>query len=192
MTEKELLENFAAGDPLALEELIGTYFPVLCSFAEKFLPDSSLAKDVVQETFIRFWNARQSFDSLNALKGYLFVSTKNGCLNVNRGRLRQENRHQEAHARSSEPESTEPFLAEMVRAENLALVYQVVRTLPRSMQEIFYLSYEEGMSVKEISIHLNMKLQTVKNHKYKTLLILRSKFGNHRGPLLLLLSFLLK
>ncbi len=192
MTEKELLENFTAGDPLALEELVSTYFPVLCRFAEKFLSDSSLAKDVVQETFIRFWNARKPFDSLHALKAYLFISTKNGCLNLNRGRLRQENRHLEAYARSSEPESFEPYLTEMVRAENLALVYQVVRALPNSMQEIFYLSYEEGMTVKEISIHLDMKLQTVKNHKYKTLLILRSKFGKNRGGLLVLLSFLLK
>jgi RNA polymerase sigma factor (sigma-70 family) len=120
----------------------------------------------------------------------LFVTTKNGCLNLNRGRERQENRHLEVVGR--EPGAVDPIWTEMVRAENIALVYRVVRTLPRPAQEIFYLSYEEGMTVKEISAHLDMKLKTVKNHKYRTLVLLRHRFGNQRGPLLVFLSILLK
>ncbi len=190
LTEQELLAGLSNGDQAALQELISLYFPVLCRFAEKFLPDSSLAKDVVQETFIKLWNTRPVFESVNALKGFLFVATKNGCLNLNRGRERQENRHLEVSGR--EPEAVDPIWTEMVRVENLALVYRVVRTLPWKMQEIFYLSYEEGMTVKEISAHLNMNLKTVKNHKYKTLVLLRDRFGNQRGPLLVFLSILLR
>lgn len=190
MTEQELLIHLSNGDTAALQELISTYFPILSKFAEKFLGDPSLAQDVAQETFIKFWNADRSFESFHALKGFLFLTTKNGCLNLNRARERQEHRNQEAYGRQTY--TVDPIHSEIVRAENLALVYQVVRTLPEKMQEIFYLSYEEGMTVKEISVHLNMKLKTVKNHKYKTLLLLRSRFGNHRGPLLVFLSLLLK
>ena len=189
-TEQEILTGLSLGNEAALQELISAYFPVLCRFAERFLPDSSLAKDVVQETFIKLWNGRRVFESVGALKGFLFVTTKNGCLNLNRGRERQENRHLEVAGR--EPEAIDPIWTEMVRAENIALVYAVVRTLPAQAQEIFYLSYEEGMTVKEIAEHLDMKLKTVKNHKYKTLVHLRQKFGNQRGPLLVLLSILLK
>ena len=190
LTEQEILAGLSNGDQAALQELISLYFPILCRFAEKFLPDSSLAKDVVQETFIKLWNGRPVFESVGALKGFLFVTTKNGCLNLNRGRERLENRHLEVSGR--EPEVIDPIWTEMVRAENIALVYRVVRTLPRPAQEIFYLSYEEGMTVSEISAHLDMKLKTVKNHKYKTLVLLRNKFGNQRGPLLVFLSILLK
>ena len=177
--------DLSRGDQTALEELIRTYFPILSRYAEKFLPDSSLAKDVVQETFIKLWSNRSSFGSVEALKGFLFVATKNGCLNLSRGRERQEVRHQEVAGLG--PETSDPVLTGMVRAENIALIYQVVRGLPRAAQEIFYLSYEEGMTVKEIAAHLDMKLKTVKNHKYKTLVLLRSKFGNQRGPLLVFL-----
>lgn len=189
-TDQAILSGLSSGESAALQALISLYFPVLCRFAERFLPDSSLAKDVVQETFIKLWNSRSSFESVDALKGYLYVATRNGCLNLNRGRERQESRHIEVSRR--EPEAEDPIWTEMVRAENIALVYRVVRALPRSAQEIFFLSYEEGMTVSEIAQHLNMKLKTVKNHKYKTLLLLRSKFGNQRGPLLVLLSILLK
>jgi len=188
--EPELLARFARGDQRALEELIRDYFPVLCRFAERYLPDSSLAKDVVQETFIKLWKGRGSFESVDALKGYLYVATRNGCLNLNRGRERQESRHLEVAAR--EAGVADPVWTEMVRAENIALVYRIVRGLPPAMQEIFYLSYEEGLTVGEISERLGMKLKTVKNHKYKTLVLLRRKFGAQRGPLLAVLSILLK
>lgn len=190
LSEHEILSGLSREDPAALQSLIHVYFPVLCKFAEKFLPDSSLAKDVVQETFINFWSAGQRFQSLKALKGYLFTSTRNGCLNMVRSRERRENRH--LALAGTEPEATDPVFTEIVHMENIALVYEAVHSLSPKMQEIFYLSYEEGLTVKEISVRLDMKLKTVKNHKYKTLLFLRGKFGNDRGPLLLFLTLLLK
>jgi RNA polymerase sigma factor (sigma-70 family) len=190
ITENELLLQLANEDPAALEALIDTYFPVLCRFAEKYLPDASLAKDVVQETFINFWNARQVFTSVNALKGYLFISTRNGCLNLLRGREREAIRNREVA--DNDTEIMESVMTGIVRAENLALVYQVVRGMSKPMQEIFYLSYKEGLTVKQIADRLDMKLMTVKSHKYKTLLILRHKFGKTLGATLLFLTLLPK
>jgi RNA polymerase sigma-70 factor (ECF subfamily) len=73
--------------------------------------------------------------------------------------------------------------------ENLALIYQAVRTLPPKMREVFILSYREGMTVKQISLHLNMKVKAVKNLKYRTLVTLRSKFRDNHASLLLLALF---
>ncbi len=189
LSEKELLEGLSKGDPSVLRGIIALYFPILCKFAEKFLPDSSLAKDVSQETFIKLWNSRQSFDSLNALKGFLFVTTRNGCLNLIRGREREVNRHLEIHRRES---SIQPYMTDILLSEKLALIYQFVRSLPGPMQEIFFLSYEEGLTIRQISVRLGMKLKTVKNHKYKMLLHLRRRFGPRYGSLLLLLDLLSK
>lgn len=166
------------------------YFPVLCIFAERILTDPSLAKDMVQETFIKFWHLDRSFESFDALKGFLYATTRNGCLNLLRGMERRENRHLEAQSRI--PDMADPIDSELVHAETIALIYRVVRTLPRPAQEIFYLSYEEGMTVSEIAAQLNMKLKTVKNHKYKTLLLLRAKLRSDQGPLLVFLSLLMK
>jgi len=188
LTDSALLSDLARGTPAALEALINSYFPVLCKFAEKFLPDSSLAKDVVQETFIKFWNAGQHFQSSKALKAYLFTATRNGCLNLVRTRERLENRHQELFG--DDPEAADRVHTEIAHMENIALIYQVVRNLPPKMQEIFYLSYEEGLTVGQIAARLNMKLKTVKNHKYKTLMFLRGKFGHSQGGLLLFLALL--
>jgi RNA polymerase sigma-70 factor (family 1) len=190
LTEKELLHQFSGGDPAALEALVNTYFPVLCRFAEKFLPDSSLAKDIVQETFINLWKTRRSFDSLDSLRSFLFAAARNGCLNHIRGRERQENKHQAASAQN--PLEMDSVLTEIVHAEFFALIYETVRLMSPQMQEIFYLSFKEGLTVKEISIHLNMNIKAVKKQKYKALVILRGKFGGNREALLVLLPLLLR
>ena len=166
------------------------YFPVLCGFAEKILPDASLAKDVAQETFIRYWKSENRFDSLNNLKAYLLVSTRNGCLNYLRGRDRQAKTHKAVQDQS--PIETDSILTEIVKNELLALIYQTVGEMSPSMQEVFYLSFREGMTVKEISAHLNRNIKAVKKQKYKALVILRTKFGPNRDLLALLFILLLQ
>jgi RNA polymerase sigma-70 factor (ECF subfamily) len=182
LQEDEILSRLSAEDPAALETLIRSYYPVLCRFAEKFLPDASLAKDVVQESFIKLWKSRKSFDSIEALKAYLYAITRNGCLDMIRNRSRLENRHQEAAAGMEE--ALEPVLTEIIRAESVALIYQVVRAMPVKMQQVVILSYREGMTVSEIASHLGMNLKAVKKQKYKALVALRGRFGKHSEPLL--------
>jgi RNA polymerase sigma-70 factor (ECF subfamily) len=187
-SEEDLLANLSQGDPAAFREIIEVYFPILCRFAEKYLPDSSLAKDVVQEVFIKFWNAGVCVDNIKNLKAYLFVSTKNGCLNLARGRDRQQHKLQDAFG--NEPGSLDYIITEIVKAENISLIYQAVRTIPKKMQEVFRLSYEDAMTVKEISVHLNMTAKTVRNSKYKALALLRNKFANNSKSLLFVLLLL--
>lgn len=182
--ERDLLRRFSDGDPAALEALVAAYFPIMCRFAEKFLADPDSAKDVVQEAFIHLWNGRRPFATIASLRSYLFASTRNGCLNYIRGRERQEGKHQAATA--LDPTEMDSVLTEMVKAEFLSAVYDTVRLMTPQMQEVFYLSFREGLTVKEISIHLNMNLKAVKKQKYKALVILRNKFGPG-GPVALLL-----
>lgn len=182
-------EQFPAGasveDPDIFEKLIRSYYAVLCRFAENFLPDSSLAQDIVQETFIKLWKSGKSFDSIKALKAYLFTITRNGCLDMIRSRSRMDNRHQQATFDSEE--TTEPVLAAIIRAESIALIYQAVKAMPPKMQEVFILSYREGMKVSEIATQLGMNVKAVKKQKYKALVALRGRFAQNREPLLGLL-----
>ena len=79
LPEEELPVRVSVEDPEALEQLIRSYYAVLCRFAENFVPDASLARDIVQETFIKLWKSGKTFDSVKALKAYLYAITRNGC-----------------------------------------------------------------------------------------------------------------
>ena len=187
--EEELLPQFSMGDPKALETLIRSYYAVLCRFAEKFLPDASLAQDIVQEAFIKLWKSGKTFASQDALKAYLYTMTRNGCLDMIRSRHRLHNKHQQVAA--DYEEATPPILTEMIRAESIALIYQVVKEMPEKMQQVFFLSYRDGMSVSEIAAYLGMNVKAVKKQKYKALVALRGRFANQQDPLVIALAALL-
>ncbi|OQP42938.1 hypothetical protein A4H97_12360 [Niastella yeongjuensis] len=186
LQEEEILTRLSVGDTAALEILIRSYYPVLCRFAEKFLPDASLAKDVVQESFIKLWKSNKSFNSTQALKVYLYTITRNGCLDLIRSRNRLDNRHQQATIEAAE--TLEPVLTEIIRAESVALIFQAVKAMPAKMQQVFFLSYRDGLTVSEIATQLGMNLKAVKKQKYKALVALRGRFSKRSEPLLGLLT----
>lgn len=190
INDKEFLTRFSAGDPLALKALVDNYFPVLCRYAQKMLPDGSLAKDIVQETFIKLWKYEGSFSTLAGLKGFLFTATRNGCLNLIRGREREEIRHSKLAADS--PVTTDTLLNEILQAESVALIYQAVRRLPEKMREVLFLSFREGLTTAEIAAKLNTTEKNVRKRKYKALISLRKQFQHPGKPLLLILSLLLR
>ncbi len=190
LTENELFLRLSEGDPEAFMDLVKAYFPVLCSYAEHFLPDSSLAKDAVQETFIKFWQYKGSFESLAGLKGFLFTLTKNSCLNMQRGREREKDRNRNVSQLNSLEEQN--AYDDIVKLEYYGQVNQIVQRMPEKMREVFLLSFEEALSIEEIAQKLHISIKTVRNQKYKALLLLRQQFGNSGVPLLLILYKLLK
>ena len=190
LNETQLLQQLAAGNPAALQEIVKTYFPILCKFAEKYVPDVSIAKDIVQETFIKFWQYDSPFETWPGLKAFLFTVTRNGCLNWQRGKGREEDKHQKSAALA--PLETTSAYDEITRLEQLALINAVVQSMPAKMQEVFLLSFQEGLSIEEIALKLNISAKTVRNQRYNSLTILRNKLGKDKSSLLLLLGFLLK
>lgn len=162
----------------ALGELMRTYYPVLLQFAEGMVTNRAQAEDIAEEAFIQLWKKHESFDSLGAIRKFLWVTARHDCLDALRAR--------ETHARKlneiniegyANPESSSA-LHQMIRAEVLSDIYGTIRTLPKKMQQVFILSYIEGLKNKEIADQLHLAEQTVRNQKSRALEILRLRFKN--------------
>lgn len=187
----EMHLGISTGDPAAFRKLIAIYFPVLCSFADKFVHDPAQVKDIVQEVFIKLWSQRSDFSSGQAFKAYLYAAVRNGCLNAIRNRERLEARHNRAAEQIDEQvDGMEQILHSIVESEYLALIYRAVREMPEKMQQIFYLSYKDGLTVKQISLQLHMNLKAVKRQKYRALVALRKKLGGQSGALWLAIGLM--
>ncbi|HEY4207245.1 MAG TPA: sigma-70 family RNA polymerase sigma factor [Puia sp.] len=190
INDKDFLTRLSRGEPAALRVLVDDYFPVLCRYARRILPDDGLAKDIVQETFIKLWRYDGSFSTLAGLKGFLFTTTRNGCLNLLRGRERAESRHLKLAEES--PQVTDTLMNDILEAESVALIYQVVRRLPEKMREVLFLSFREGLTTAEIAAQLHTTEKNIRKRKYKALIGLRKQFQQPGKPLLLILSLLLR
>jgi len=186
----DFFERLSAGDPHALGELMKVYFPLLCKYAEQFTGDSALAEDVVQESFIRFWQHTRTFNNLMQVKAFLFTVTRNRALNMIRSRKREQDKR--TGAAQLQPSAVGAMDEEIVSLEYLAEINLFVQQLPERMRQVFLLSFEEGLSIEEIASRLNISGKTVRNQKYNSLLLLRKQFEHLGIPLLVLLSKALK
>ena len=182
----QLLQRFHDGDPAALGELSNQYSPALIGFATRLLHEPFLAGDIVQDVYIKLWQRKKEFDSREGIKKYLFVSTRNACINQNeKFRVRQ------GQAAASDADSDpDEAMRKLILSEYLGLIYQIVSAMPEKLQQVFYLSFEEGLSPEEIAQQLQTPRQTIKNRKVEVYKALREGLKHYKLAMPVLLKML--
>lgn len=106
LDEVKWLQGLGAGDDYAFKILFEKYYASLCAFAANFVNDPDVAEDIVQEIFFKLYTDKPTFDAVIALKSYLYLVTKNQCLNY----LKHVRIEQEYVSSMKERESTTFFL----------------------------------------------------------------------------------
>ena len=80
LSDYALIRLIQRGDREAFGVLFNQYYTPLCAYAVTILKFTETAEDVVQETFIKLWEARDSFSVEVSLRAYLFRSVHNNCI----------------------------------------------------------------------------------------------------------------
>src|SRR6266700_1876162 len=163
----DLIIAFRAGDQKAMSSLFSMFYKPLALFAGRMLKDRLAAEDVVEESFIKLWHRHEDFETLQNIKAFLYITTRNACLNL----LKQMNREsltkkQYAYLTGDKEEFV---LNEMIRAEVLREILEEIEKLPGQCRKIFKLSYLEGMKNQEIADKLSISIHTVKNQKARAI-----------------------
>jgi RNA polymerase sigma-70 factor (ECF subfamily) len=138
---------------------------------------------MVQDVFISFWEKRQDFDHINAVKAFLYTSVRNKCLNQLKHQLVIQKNEKEL---IRELESEQFFASHIIEEEVFNRLTAEIRNLPKSSQEIMLLALN-GLTNPEIADELNISVNTVKTQKK----IAYSKLKHKLGPVFsgILLSF---
>lgn len=173
----DVVSRLKKGDTRALHELHDLYYPALCHFAISLLGDIPAAQDVVTEVFVTLWKKNLDFETLQNIKAFLYISTRNACLNYIK-RLQRDSVMKSGLSNYLSSEHEEFVLNEMIRAEVLQQIYDAIEALPSRCKKAFKLCYVEGLSNSEVAERFSISVNTVKNHKVKALGLLRLKFLN--------------
>jgi RNA polymerase sigma-70 factor (ECF subfamily) len=86
----------------AFEGLFKQYYAKLVVYACKYVSDVDIAREIVQEFFVRLYEKRQTINIDTSVKSYLFRSVYNCCINY----INQKN-IQNRHLRNIDLERTE-------------------------------------------------------------------------------------
>src|ERR1044072_7433681 len=105
----------------AFDSTFRNFYNPLVFFARKMLPDALAAEDIVTEIFLKYWQKQKHFNSRQAVKTFLYISTRNACLNhLQRAKYQA---REKATLRISTDEADDFVLNEITRAEVLREVY---------------------------------------------------------------------
>jgi RNA polymerase sigma-70 factor (ECF subfamily) len=159
--QKNLIKYIKRGDKKAFKEVFDAYFHALSAFGYKFIPDRDVVKDMVQESFISFWEKRQDFDHINALKSFLYTSVRNKCLNHAK---HQAVRRKHEDSLVYELESDHRFSHHVIEEETFNQLLTEIMELPEAAREIMILALN-GLKNQEIADELNISINTVKTQK---------------------------
>ncbi|SEN55638.1 RNA polymerase, sigma subunit, ECF family [bacterium A37T11] len=189
MTDDQLITQLKSGKELAFNQLFRRFFPALRFFARKLLPpgEMEMAEEIVQDILYKVWERRQTIESYSALKAFVYISTKNACLDYI-DKLKRIKPHKENYFRQYQEveNSSEDFI---IRAEILRDLSSAIESLPDQCRRVMKLSFQDGKSPKEIAQILSIKVSTVNNQKARGISILRQRINfRNFSELLLLIS----
>src|SRR5690606_3486468 len=152
----ELMERIKRGDSQAFEELFNLLWEPMFTRAKAILLDEDMAKDVVQEVWVDFWQRRRSIVN-NNIEGYLMQSMRFSVYKeLKRNPLKAEHL---AYLETIECQSATDD--QVIYNQTEQMVYHSVDQLPSRCKEIFKMSREEQLSNAEIASQLNISKRTV-------------------------------
>lgn len=157
----ELIDLFRRGDESAFNEIVRRYQEKIYWVARRFVNDHDEADDIVQEVFIKTYDALKDFRSESGLYTWLYRITVNMSLNVMRRRRVREFLQLDDFPGLEESPDQRPD-EELERKEHRSLVERAVEKLPEKQRAVFVLRYYEELSYEEIAAVLKTSVGGLK------------------------------
>ena len=170
MDESTLVRHAAHGDATAWEPLVLAHQQAVFRFAYLLLGDPDEAEEIAQETFLRAWNHLRRFDTSRPLRPWLLSIASNLASNKRRSAGRYLAALTRAFRNEPPPANIEERSAQHIESDTL---WQAVKTLDFTDQQIIYLRYFLELPVSETAQALDIAEGTVKSRLNRALEKLR-------------------
>jgi len=181
------IERFREGDRHEFKRVYESCYDALYVFAYNLIRKEAEAQDITTETFIKLWRLRANFESLNNIRAFLYVTSRNACID----HLRFLQKQRTAHKELSYFEELEVGAKnEMITAEVLSSLSIKIKALPQKCREIFELIYIKNLSTAEVAAQMGVSNQNVLNQKARAINILRSSLQVAELSLILFFFFI--
>jgi RNA polymerase sigma-70 factor (ECF subfamily) len=161
------------GEESALEVLYARYAGLIFTLALRIVGDPELAREVLQDTFLRCWDGREAYDpGRGRVPGWLMGIARNRAIDLLRSRPHQ------ARLREREPLvglASEPTQRDVTDSVTLRLaVASALQVLPIGQRQAIELAYYGGHTQVEIARELGEPLGTIKSRTREAMERLRA------------------
>jgi RNA polymerase sigma-70 factor (ECF subfamily) len=175
------IPSLRAGKKKAFEAVYNDFFGVLYHLCINYLHDEKVAEEIVQDTFLKLWEIKETLNDQTNIRNFLYTITKNNCLNY----LRNQNislKHQKNILYQEMQFNYEALdkLGNYLQFEELSdKIEASILKLPAEVIDTFRLSRFEELSYKEIAAKQEISIKTVEARISKALRILRIELKDY-------------
>jgi len=179
VTDASLVRRCLRGDADSYDVLVRRYQRQVYSLLYRMLGNADDADDLVQDTFVRAYNALHSFRQDASFLTWLYKIASNLSIDLLRTRkskgtasLDEEiecGREPATPERESSPETA------AVRGSVSEVVHHEIMNLPERYRRVVLLRHVSDMTIEEIACRLELPTGTVKTHLFRAREMLRDR-----------------
>ena len=165
--DKELVEKIKNSSSKAFQLIFMKYYDSLYRFIWMRTYDSEVARDLLQDVFIRVWDHRRRLDKNKSFKAYLYQIANNLVIDMVRKNKTKE-KMMKINQSLNYYESEEQYYTNID-------IQNAINQLPEKLKIVVILSRFEGLNYMEIAEICKVSFQTV-SYRLNQALKLMSKY----------------
>ena len=170
-SDKELMERFLRGEVEGFNLLVQNYKVKLFNLLYRLLGNREEAEDILQETFLRVYRERESYDFNYSFSTWIYTIALNLFKNVYKKRKRV--RFTGIDALLNRPDPNSGNLGNKNRLNTI--LEREMFSLPLKYKSVFLLREVDQLSYEEVALALNLPLGTVKSRVNRARRILQKR-----------------
>ena len=176
MKDTDLAHRIKHGEKDAYQELFERYAPKIYGFSISYLNNKQDAEGLVQDVFLKIWEKRETLDSTQNIKAYIFKIAVNSIYDFIRRKNIETAFHDFAKVNySSKSNSTWDTV---IYEEMQTTLDDLILRMPEQRRKVFYLSKKKGLSNDEIAQKMELSKRTVENQLYRAIGYLKVNLKN--------------
>lgn len=188
-TDAELLCDLSGSSDAAFTILYNKYWEKIYQVADFYLKDKSMVEDVVQEVFLIIWRKRAELTAITHFQHYLHTIARNLIISALRKKI-PARQYALEHAFAIKDDDREPCF-ELEYKETAGLVTKAVDQLSPRQKEIYLMSNDKQLSLKDTAAQLNISYDTARQYKSEALKSIRGFLRKNVFRLFMLLLLFL-
>jgi len=177
MSDDELLERFAAGEPAAFGVLLKRYQTPVYNFIARSVRDTEAASDLLQEVFTRVIQHSTDFNRSSKFSTWLYAIARNICIDHMRRMSHRRHASLDAAGPNGAGSDGSPIApwVERVAIDQPAVdtsaaagrlrsrIAQAIESLPQEQREVFLMRQLQQLPFAEIAAVVGTSENTVKS-----------------------------
>ena len=171
LSDKELMERFLKGEVEGFNLLVQNYKVKLFNLLYRLLGNREEAEDILQETFLRVYRERESYDFNYSFSTWIYTIALNLFRNVYKKRKKIKFSNMDVLLNRPDPNSDNFGNKNRLNT----LLEREIFSLPLKYKNVFLLREVDQLSYEEVALALNLPLGTVKSRVNRARRILQKR-----------------